>query len=85
MKGLCKYRDVFSKDDRDLSRTSKVLHHMWTGHTKPIKQDPRGLSIHQCKELERQILNLLDRGFVLKGQIVLWFLLQLPLRNLMVL
>ena len=61
---LCKYRDVFSKDDRDLGRTSIVQHHIETGDNKPVKQGPRRLPPHQRKELEKQVLDLLDRGLI---------------------
>ena len=45
-------------------RTSLVKHHIETGDSKPIKQTPRRLPPHQRKEVEKQILDLLDRGLV---------------------
>ena len=33
---LCKYQDVFSKDDRDLGRTSIVQHHIESGDNRPV-------------------------------------------------
>ena len=61
---LVKYQDVFSRDDKDLGRTSLVKHHIETGDSKPIKQAPRRLPPHQRKEVEKQVLDLLDRGLV---------------------
>ena len=48
---LCKYQNVFSKDDKDLGRTSIVQHHIETGDNKPVKQSPRRIPPHQRKEL----------------------------------
>ena len=61
---LVKYQDVFSRDDKDLGRTSLVKHHIETGDSKPIKQAPHRLPSHQRKEVEKQVLDLLDRGLV---------------------
>ena len=52
---LVKYQDVFSRDDKDLGRTSLVKHHIETGDSKPI---------NQRKEVEKQVLDLLDGGLV---------------------
>ena len=61
---LCKYQDVFSKDDKDLGRTSLVQHHIETGDAKPIKQAPRRLPPYHRREVERQVLDLLERGLI---------------------
>ena len=50
---LVKYQDVFSRDDKDLSRISLVKHHIATGDSKPIKQAPRRLPPHQIKEVQK--------------------------------
>ena len=61
---MCKYQDVFSKDDKDLCRTSLVQHHIETGDAKPIKQAPRQLPPYHHREVERQVLDLLKRGLI---------------------
>ena len=61
---LCKYQDMFSKDDKDLGRTSLVQHHIETGDAKPIKQAPRRLPPYHRREVERQVLDLLERGLI---------------------
>ena len=61
---LCKFQDVFSRDDKDLGRTSLVQHHIETGDAKPIKQAPRRLPPQHRNDLEKQVLDLLDRGLI---------------------
>ena len=61
---LLEYKDVFSRDDRDIGRTDLVQHHVDTGDAKPIKQSPRRLPPGHRRELEKQVLDLLDRGLV---------------------
>ena len=61
---LFEYRDVFSRDDRDIGRTDLVQHHVDTGDAKPIKQSPRRLPPGHRRELEKQVLDLLDRGLI---------------------
>ena len=49
---------------KDLGHTSIVKHHIDTGSHKPIKQASHRLPPHQRVELERQVLDLLDRGVI---------------------
>ena len=51
---LVKYQDVFSRDDKDLGRTSLVKHHIETGDTKPIKQAPVGYPLIREKRLKNR-------------------------------
>ena len=64
---LCKNADVFSKNDKDLGRTSVTQHDINTGDEKPIKLPPRRFPPGQEKEIEKQINDLLDSGLIKPG------------------
>ena len=64
---LIQYQDIFSTGDNDIGRTDIVKHKINTGDTKPIKQYPRRLPIHQRKEADEQISQMLNRGVIEKS------------------
>ena len=65
---LCRYADVFSKDDSDVGKTSLVSHSVpLLPDVKPIKQHARRLGPEKEKEVERQVSDLRRRGLIEPG------------------
>ena len=64
---LCRYQDIFAKNDDDMGKTDLVQHTIDTGYARPVKQAPRRLPIHQRKEAEDQVKNMLERGVIEKS------------------
>ena len=50
-----------------MGRTSLVQHTIDTGNARPIKQAPRRLPIHQRKEAEQHVTQMLDQGVIEKS------------------
>ena len=64
---LFEYQDIFAKDDNDLGCTDQALHTIDTGDSRPIKQAPRRLPIHQKREVEAHVTDMLERGIIEKS------------------
>ena len=61
---LLEYRDIFSKDDQDLGRTSITSHKIHTGASKPVRQLPRCLPISQVDEARKAIETMAKDGII---------------------
>ena len=65
---LISYSDVFSKDDEDVGRTDLVRHAIPVAPgTTPIRQPPRRLGPEKDKEVEEQVVQLVEKGLVEPG------------------
>ena len=64
---LHQYNDVFSLSEHDLGSTNLIGHQIDTGNARPIKQKPRRTSPSKHAEIERQVVDLLQRGVVKKS------------------
>ena len=65
---LLKHKNLFVKDDNDLSRTDLVLHDINTGETRPIRQLPRRVPSALQPELEANLASMLEKGVAKPGQ-----------------
>ena len=65
---LCKYSDIFSKDESDVGLTNLVSHGITLiPGAKPVKQHARRLGPEKEKEVERQVVQLQERGLIEPG------------------
>ena len=65
---IIKYKDIFSKDDFDIGRSTLVTHNIDTGDAVPIKQAPRRLPPHRQKLVEDMTDELLARDLIQESQ-----------------
>ena len=61
---LCKYQDVFSKDEYDLGLTHLTEHVIDTGDARPVKQPPRRVPLAYAGEDKKALEKLLKQGSV---------------------
>ena len=61
---LADYADVFASNPTDLGRTTWVKHHIDTGNHPPVRERGRRHSMAARVEMERQVLELRDKGIV---------------------
>ena len=61
---MIEYQDVFSVDDRDLSRTGVTRHRIDTRFAAPNWERPRRMAPSQQAEVDRQIKDMLARGVI---------------------
>ena len=61
---LLEYADVFAKSADDMGRTGLVKHRINIGDAQPIRQRARRLPIHQRKEEQALIKEMLDRQVI---------------------
>jgi hypothetical protein len=65
---LVRYQHVFSKTDTDVGCTSEVMHSIPTiPGAQPIKQRARRLGPEKEKEVDRQVQELAEAGFIEPG------------------
>jgi predicted aspartyl protease len=65
---LCRYANLFAKNDDDLGRTNVVLHDIDTGDAKPIHQAPRRVPAALQPDVDKEIKQMLERGIIESGQ-----------------
>ena len=61
---LCKYQDVFARDDDDLGRTDLTKHTINTGNAQPIRQPALRVPLHLRSEADQQVEDMLKRGVI---------------------
>ena len=62
---LNKFESVFSKDDQDVGHTKLVEHSLPVlSNTRPIRQPPHRLGPQKEQEVEKQVQQLLEQGFI---------------------
>ena len=59
-----RYRDVFAFADEQLGKTSLVQHVIDTGEAMPIKQRPYRASPRCKQEIDRQVVDMLQKGII---------------------
>ena len=64
---LLKHKNLFAKDDEDLSRTDLVVHDINTGHARPIRQSPRRVPSALQPELEANLSSMLEKRVAESG------------------
>ena len=61
---MAEFQDVFSSGDQDIGRTDIVKHHISTGNAPPVKERPRRHPEIVQRELQRQVIDLEERGVI---------------------
>ena len=61
---LVEFKDVFSTGDDDIGKTGIIKHRIDTGNSPPIRQKPRRLAPSLQAEADKQVQDMLTRGFI---------------------
>ena len=61
---LSEFRDIMSTGPMDLGSTDVIQHDIETTSTRPIRQAPRRLPMHQADEVRDHVENLLHEGLI---------------------
>ena len=61
---LCKYSDVFSRDENDLGRTDIIMHHIDTNGARPVRQSLRRYPPAHQEAISQHVDNMLKQSTI---------------------